>query len=394
MKTRFLAASALAAAALFFGGLCSPAQAADPYEIHVILSLSGPGAFLGNGERQALQFAESATNASGGIQGHKLTFVYHDDQTNPQVAVQLANDVLATKPAVILGSSLVATCRAMMPLMQNGPLMYCFSPGIHPDEGSYVFTASVSTFDLADSVIRYFRMKGWKRFGVIFSTDASGQDAERGIDALLQKPENTEIQVVGREHFNTTDVSVSAQIEKIKAANPQAIIAWSTGAPIATIFRAMQQAGLDIPIATTDGNMTYAQMTQYKDFLPKQLFIPAAQWVVRDQTLLPAPVAAKNQVFYKAFEDGGAQPDIASELGWEPANIVIDALKKLGTNVTATQLRDFIAKQQGIAGVNGIYDFVATPQRGLDVSDTVVTHWAPAKNIWEVVSKPTGLLLN
>jgi ABC-type branched-subunit amino acid transport system substrate-binding protein len=182
MKTRFLAASAsaLAAAALFFGGLCSPAQAADPYEIHVILSLSGPGAFLGNGERQALQFAESATNASGGIQGHKLTFVYHDDQTNPQVAVQLANDVLATKPAVILGSSLVATCRAMMPLMQNGPLMYCFSPGIHPDEGSYVFTASVSTFDLADSVIRYFRMKGWKRFGVIFSTDASGQDAEKG----------------------------------------------------------------------------------------------------------------------------------------------------------------------------------------------------------------------
>ena len=208
MKTRFLAASALAAATLFFGGLCSPAQAADPYEIHVILSLSGPGAFLGNGERQALQFAESATNASGGIQGHKLTFVYHDDQTNPQVAVQLANDVLATKPAVILGSSLVATCRAMMPLMQNGPLMYCFSPGIHPDEGSYVFTASVSTFDLADSVIRYFRMKGWKRFGVIFSTDASGQDAEKGIDALLQKPENTEIEVVGREHFNTTDVSV------------------------------------------------------------------------------------------------------------------------------------------------------------------------------------------
>ena len=61
MKTRFLAASAsaLAAAALFFGGLCSPAQAADPYEIHVILSLSGPGAFLGNGERQALQFAAS-----------------------------------------------------------------------------------------------------------------------------------------------------------------------------------------------------------------------------------------------------------------------------------------------------------------------------------------------
>jgi branched-chain amino acid transport system substrate-binding protein len=393
MKTRFFAASAVAAA-LFLVGLCNPARAADPYEIHVILPLSGPGAFLGKGEQQALQFAEKAVDAAGGIQGRKLSFVYHDDQTNPQIAVQLANDVLALKPAVIIGSSLVATCRAMTPLMQNGPVMYCLSPGIHPDAGSYVFTASVSTFDLADSVIRYFRMKGWKRFGVIFSTDASGQDAEKGIDALLQKSENTDIKVVAREHFNTTDVSVSAQIEKIKAANPQAIIAWSTGAPIATIFRAMQQAGLDIPIATTDGNMTYAQMTQYKDFLPKQLFIPAAQWVVRDQTLLASPVAAKNAIFYKAFEVGGAQPDIASELGWEPASIIIDALKQLGTKATATQLRDYIAMQQGFAGVNGIYDFVETPQRGLDVSDTVVTHWAPAKNIWEVVSKPTGIPLN
>ncbi len=34
------------------------------------------------------------------------------------------------------------------------------------------------------------------------------------------------------------------------------------------------------------------------------------------------------------------------------------------------------------------------PQRGLDVSDTVVTRWAPAKNIWEIVSKPTGIPLN
>ena len=60
----------------------------------------------------------------------------------------------------------------------------------------------------------------------------------------------------------------------------QAFIAWSTGAPIATIFRGIQRQGLDVPVGTTDGNMTYAQMKQYKDFLPKQLYIPAAQWVV------------------------------------------------------------------------------------------------------------------
>jgi len=397
MKSGFHVVPALAGA-LFYAALAgfpaSSALADDEYDIQVILALSGPGAFLGNGEQQALQFAEKVVNDSGGIQGRPVKFVFHDDQTNPQVAVQLATDIIATKPAVILGSSLVATCRAMMPLMTDGPVMYCFSPGIHPDDGSYVFTASASTFDLADSVIRYFRMKGWKKFALIFSTDASGQDAEKGIDALLQKPENKDIQIVAREHFNTTDVSVSAQIARLKASKPQALIAWSTGAPIATIFRGMQQVGLDIPIATTDGNMTYAQMTQYKDFLPRQLYIPAAQWVVRDPTLLSPAVAAKSQIFYKAFEDNGAQPDIASELGWEPGMLVIETLKKLGAGAGAAQLRAALAQTKGYVGVNGVYDFAAAPQRGLDVSDTVVTRWAPAKNIWEIVSKPTGIPLN
>jgi branched-chain amino acid transport system substrate-binding protein len=278
--------------------------------------------------------------------------------------------------------------------MADGPVMYCFSPGIHPDEGSYVFTASVSTLDLADAVIRYFRIKGWKKFAVMFSTDATGQDAEKGIDALLQKPENKDIQVIEREHFNTTDISVSAQIERIKASKPQALIAWSTGAPIATIFRAIRQATLDVPVATTDGNMTYAQMTQYKDFLPRQLYIPAAQWVVRDPTLLSSAVAAKSQMFYKAFVDVGAQPDIASELGWEPGMLVIETLKKLGAGASAAQLRAALAQTKDYAGVNGVYDFMATPQRGLDVTDAVVTRWAPAKNIWEIVSKPTGIPLN
>ena len=397
MKSGFHAVPALAGT-LFYAALAispvSSALADDEYDIQVILPLTGPAAFLGKGEQQALQFAEKAVNDAGGIQGRPVKFVFHDDQTNPQVAVQLATDILASKPAVILGSSLVAVCRAMAPLMTDGPVMYCFSPGIHPDEGSYVFTASVSTLDLADAVIRYFRIKGWKKFAVMFSTDATGQDAEKGIDALLQKPENKDIQVVEREHFNTTDVSVSAQIERIKASKPQALIAWSTGAPIATIFRAIRQATLEVPVATTDGNMTYAQMTQYKDFLPRQLYIPAAQWVVRDPTLLSPAVAAKSQMFYKAFEDNGAQPDIASELGWEPGMLVIETLKKLGAGAGAAQLRAALAQTKGYAGVNGVYDFTATPQRGLDVTDAVVTRWAPAKNIWEIVSKPTGIPLN
>ncbi|MGB8181384.1 MAG: ABC transporter substrate-binding protein [Stellaceae bacterium] len=385
-----IGAGAVALAAML---AATPVRAAEPYEINVILPLTGPAAFLGKGEETSLQLAEKAMNASGGIHGQPVKFVIQDDGTSPQTGVQLANTVIAKKPAVLLGSSLVAICRAMGPLMADGPVNYCFSPGVHPEAGSYVFTASVSTLDLAHSLLRYYRLRGWKKLALMFSSDATGQDAENGIKSVLANADFKDMQVVDTEHFNTTDLSVTAQIAHIKASGAQAMVAWTTGSPIATIFRGIQQEGLDIPVATTDGNMTYAQMTQYKDFLPKQLYIPAAQWVVSDPDLLAPALRKPHEVFYKSFEAAGVKPDIASELAWDAAWIVVDSLRQLGPNATAKQLRDHMTKLRGFAGVNGVYDFTKTPQRGLDVGDSVVTRWSPEKATWEVVSKPAGIPL-
>ena len=391
-------APALAGAFALSLALCltPAARAADSFDIEVIMPLTGGGSFLGQGEQQALQLAEKVANAGGGIAGKQIHFVFHDDQSSPQVAVQLTNEVLTKHPAILLGSSIVAMCSAMGPLVQaNGPVEYCFSPGIHPEKGSYVFTSSVSTLDLAQAVIRYFRLKGWTKIALMFSTDASGQDAERGLKSVIDLPENKDVSVVTIAHFNPQDVNVAAQIEQVKAANPQAFIAWSTGAPIATIFRAMLQAGLDVPTATTDGNMTRAQMKQYEAFLPKQLYFPAAEWVVANDPKFPmdATVAEKQKAFYAAFKDAGAQPDIASELAWDPAFILIDALKKLGPDASAQKIRDYIAGLKTYAGVNGVYDFEKVPQRGLSVDNAVVTRWSAEAKNWQVVSKATGVPL-
>ena len=372
----------------------SAAWAADPYKIPAIMSLTGQGAFIGKGERQALEIEQKVINAAGGIKGRPLEFVFQDDQTNPQVAVQLASEVLGDKPQVIIGGTIVATCRAIAPLAKTGPVDYCLSPGLHPERGDYVFSSSVSTLDLASALVRYFRMKGWTRIALMFSSDATGQDAENGLKSVLAQPDNKDMQIVATAHFNVTDVSVSAQIETVKAANPQCFIAWSTGTPIATIFRGMRDQGLDVPIGTTDGNMTYAQMTQYADFLPKQLYIPAGQWVVRDAKLLPPDVAKRHDVFYKAYEDAGLKPDVASEIAWDPAATLAYVLNTLGPDATAAQIRDFIDKLSGLPGMNGMYDFTRTANRGLDVNDAVVTRWSTDAKTWQVVSKPTGVPLN
>jgi branched-chain amino acid transport system substrate-binding protein len=367
------------------------AAAGEPYEINSILSLTGGASFLGKAEQRALQLLEASVNADGGIDGRPVRFVFHDDQSTPQIAVQLASQIVASRPTVEIGANLVAMCNAMAPLMASGPVMYCLSPGIHPAQGSYVFTSSVSTVDLSRALLRYWRMKGMTKIAVMTSTDASGQDAEKGINGNLALPENKDIEVVAREHFNPTDVSVAAQIENIKAAQPQALIAWSTGAPIGTILKAIAQAGLDVPVGTTDGNMTYAQMTQYAAFLPKQLYIPAAEWSTHGSAAKRDPgVAAAQERFDAAYKAAGITPDVAAALAWDPAMIVIDALRKLGPATTAAQLRDYIGHLKGYAGVNGIYDFAQTAQRGLDVSDAVVTLWDPEKKVWTPVSQPAG----
>jgi branched-chain amino acid transport system substrate-binding protein len=366
------------------------ARAADPYKIDVITSLTGGASFLGKGEQQSLEFLKKSVNKTGGINGRDLDFVYYDDQSSPQVAVQLATQIMASNPPVILGPSIVAMCNAAGALMKDGPVMYCLSPGIHPPKGSYVFTSSTSTYDLAKALMHYFRAKGWTRIALMTSSDASGQDAERGLNEAAAMPENKGITIVARAHFNIKDVSVAAQIENVKAAKPQAFIAWSTGAPIATVFKGIVQAGLDVPTATTDGNMTYAQMKNYADFLPRQLYIASALWAARGTAGIDAGVTRAQEAFYGEYKAVGQKPDLPASIAWNTGLIVVSALRQLGPGVTAAKLRDHIAGLKGFAAIDGVHDFDASPQRGLSLSDVVVTRWDAAQGTWVPLSKPGG----
>jgi branched-chain amino acid transport system substrate-binding protein len=375
--------------AAFVGGL-TIAQAADR-EINVILPLTGGGAFLGKAEQQALTQFEKAANAGGGVHGQPIKFVFHDDQSSPQVAVQLANQVKAGNPPVILGSALVALCNAMAPLMKEGPVLYCFSPGIHPVSGSFVHSSSISTKELAAALLRYFGRKGWKKIALITSTDASGQDAYKNFKSLIGAEGHTDVELVAEAQLNPTDVSAAAQIQRLKGAGPDVLVAWSTGGPIGTIFKAIHDAGVELPVATTNGNQTYAQMAQYTAFLPKELYIPAADFL---KSTKPAPAndaSAAKEAFYKAFEGTDIKPDGPSTYAWDPALLVVDALRKLKADATAEDLRAYLSGLKGFAGINGYYDFKAVPNRGLDESNVVVTRWDAAKQTWVVVSDPLGI---
>jgi branched-chain amino acid transport system substrate-binding protein len=388
-KRMLLGIGASIAALLLVDAAFTSVLSAEPFDIPVVLPLTGPASFLGLAEQKSLLRAEAALSEDGGIAGRPVHFVFYDDQSSAQTAVQLTTQIVATKPPVILGSAVVGMCNAMAPLLARGPVMYCLSPGLYPKPGSFVFSSSNATADLLAAQVRFFRMSGLKKIAVITSTDASGQDAARQIKTILALPENKDVQLAADTTFNPTDVSAVAQLQRLKSADPQAIIAWSTGAAIGTVFRGIIDAGLEVPIATTDGNMTYAQMTQFKDILPNILYIPSPDWPASERPA-PADVSSAKATFFKAFKDADQQPDAAYTFAWDPALIVVSALKKLGPTATPVAVRDYIASLGEFAGVNGIYDFQRVPQRGLDDSSVVVTQWRKDKGMWQVVSQPRG----
>jgi branched-chain amino acid transport system substrate-binding protein len=374
----------------------SAALAADkPYDLHVIIPLTGGGAFLGKAEQDAIKVAAGVINKDGGIHGAPLNVIFHDDQSSPQVAVQLTTDVIALRPAVILGSTVSALCNAMAPLVQAGPVMYCFSPSIRTTPGGYVFTSQIDSHDQQRALLTYFQKKGWKRIALVTTTDASGQDAAKSVNDLVKEPDFKDMELVADTHFAPGDVSVAAQIETMRAGNPQAIVSWATTAAGGTVFRAMKQAGIDLPTAASGSNMTVQQMVDYAAFLPSQIFFGVGEWAANgDPRLSVSPeVTAQQKLFFASMKGVGTYPDSGIELGWEPIRVVADALNKLPAGADAQQLHDFLVAWQGHIGAEGEYDFKKTPQRGLNIDNAVVVRWDPTKKEWHLVSNLRGVPL-
>jgi branched-chain amino acid transport system substrate-binding protein len=367
-----------------------PATAADPFEINVILSLTGPGAFLGKKEQSAVQLVEQNINKAGGIEGRPVKFVVADDQSSPQVDVQLANALIAKKVSIVMGPSLTAGCNAITALLKNdGPVLYCLTAGAHPEKGSYAFTYGVSTGDLIAVNLRYFHDRGWKKIALITSTDASGQDGEAGVDAALARPAFKDMTLVAREHYGVSDQTVAAQISRIKASGAQAILAWGTGSPIGTVLRAISDVGLDVPVGVSASNLIYAEMKQFATILPPG-FMSAGLPCVALDSIPPGDLQNAVRDYVDSFKARGVHADVAQAIGWDPAIIVLGAFKKLGPNASAAELKAYLSQLHGFAGANGIYDFRDGSQRGLTEQNGIMVRWDARRDTWVAISKFGG----
>jgi branched-chain amino acid transport system substrate-binding protein len=371
---------AVVAALVVAGSTSAPASSADPYTIYVVASLTGPGAFLGQAGAKSLEAAEHLINKTGGIQGRPVHFEISDDQTQPAVAVQLANAAIAKGVPAMLGPTLGGTCASTEPLFKNGPVAYCFSPIIRPVAPSFVFSAGPSAYDSTVAGLRWAKTHKMTKVAFINSTDTTGQVFEAAGKTGLQLPGLRGIQLVADEHFSISDVSVTAQLSRIKSSGAQILYINTTGTALGTVLRNAYDLDLDLPIMTVSGNINYTQVGQYASFLPKELYFSGYRYLVH-ATQPPGPVHDAQQRFIAALKAVGVQrPDLSNTYAWDGTMLVVEALRHLGTKATADQVRQYIATSHNYAGINGIMDFRDSQQRGLQAYATAIVAWEKAKN--------------
>jgi branched-chain amino acid transport system substrate-binding protein len=390
---RFIGAAAIAG--LLAAPLApAPVRAAEPYEINAILSLTGTFAFLGNAEAASLRILEPLINKQGGINGQPVHFNIADDQSQPAVAVQLANAIIAKHVPVMLGPTYVASCLAVAPLVRaNGPVQYCFAPTIHPPAGSYTFSGGASSYDQAIESLVFAKAKGWKRIAVVSTTDATGQDIEEQFKEAIKDRRFSGLSFVITEHYNPTDVSIAAQLANVKAANPDAIFGMTVGTATGTLLRSLRDAGLEnVPLMSNLGNIINTALAQYASFMPDAFYSTAPRFYAHDVSG-KGPVRDAQNAFYKAFNAAGIDPDVGHGFPWDPTVIVISGLRKLGTKTDAKSLLAYMESVHDFAGINGIADYRGGDQRGQGLTALVIVKWNPAKKHVFTVSQPGGVPL-
>lgn len=402
-----LSAAALTAAAVA-GCSSSSAGTSDPssgssssggsasgsaYTVHAIVSETGSASFLGVEEAAAFNALAKHVNATGGIDGHPLAFAISDNQSTASTSVSLASPLVSQAPVLLVGS-ITSTDKPVDDLVTSGgPVVYDLSPGDHPALGSYVYSSSNSTINQTQAFINFAESKGWKKVAVINSTDSSGQDGWTNIQRAVAGS-NGAVTITDHESFDPTAVSVTTQLSKIKATNPQAVLVWTTGTPLGTVLSGMQQLGMNsLPTMTTNGNASYSEMQKLAGELPPQLYFPGAPFMVGPQDLT-GQTKTEVQAFDTAMQAAGQKvPDEGDALAWDPGLILVSALRKLGTSATASQIHQYIDSLTSFAGINGTYNFTdksISDNRGLTITSVYIAQWSKSQGEWTAASGPAG----
>jgi len=349
--------------------------AAEPYQIGAVVSESGPGATLGRPEADSIQLAVDTINHAGGVNGHPLAVTILDDESNPSTAVNAVRKLLDQHVIAIFGSSLTQTSMAMVPIVTQAHIpMISFGSSsqiIQPvGDRHWIFKMPINDFHVAETMQEFMKKRGLTKVAVIFRNDDYGKT---GLGHFRDAGAKLGFSVVDSEAIAANATDATTQLTKIKGANPQAIVVWSTLPSVGVIIKAYRELGLTYPIYFSDGAANGAFPKQAGAALDGA-FIASTKINIADELAATDPQRAVTiryiHDFAKAYP-GDLPVSIFGGFGYDGVYVLKAALES-AKSTDPEKLRTAI-EHASWDGVTGPYRLSGGDHNGLSTFSTVIT---------------------
>lgn len=348
-------------AALATAGFATPALAAE-IKLGAAEALSGPAGQYGQSIRNGLQLAIDEINAAGGVKGNKLVLQVEDEQGKKEQAIDVFKKLIfQDKVLMTFGPTLSNSAQAADPIAQAAKTV-AFGTSNTADGitsiGEYVFRNSVTEADVLPETLRVAaRHANVKKVAVLYGND--DVFTKSGYDAFKKALDGLKISVTTSETFAKGDVDFKAQLTKIKASNPDAIVLSALIAEGAPIMVQARQLGIDLPIIGGNG-MNSVKIFDLAKEKSDNLWV-GSPWALGSQT-------KENQHFVVAYaQKYKAAPDQFAAQAYDAVNITAQALgqMKMSGNLEADRkaLRDALPAVTW-TGATGAFKFRQAMDKG------------------------------
>jgi len=358
---------ALAGAVL---ALAAGAALAD-INVGVTVSATGPAASLGIPEKNTIALMPQE------IAGQKVHYIVLDDGSDTTKAVSNTRKLITEdKVDIILGSTVTPNSLAMIDVVSEAQVpmisMAASAKIVDPVDAKrkWVFKTPQNDIQMSLAIASHMKDHGVKTVGYIGFADAYGEGwyGEFSKAAALKG-----ITIVGNERFARNDSSVTAQVLKLQAAKPDAILIGGSGTPAALPQITLKERGYTGLIYQTHG-VANADFLRVGGKNVEGTYLPAGPVLVARQLPATNPVRASATEYVTKYEAQYGKDSVSTFGGhaWDAGKLMAAAvpvaLKKAqpGTPEFRAALRDALENTKDVAGAHGIFNMSPTDHLGLD----------------------------
>ena len=361
MNQAFIGCACVTAIATLLAGPPSvQAQQGEPIKIGAVVALTGPGAGLGQPERNGMLLAEKVINEKGGIKGRPIKILIEDDGSKPDNAKSKAERLIfEEKVLVLLGPSLTASTGAVSAITNAEGMAELACTGLGPKiELTYKTLYHLLPPQLlnARAMLEYTtKVLKAKKLGVLHDT-GYGQVVMNSLNGLTGE---YGVEFVSVEKFEVGATDTSAQAAKVRAADPEVLFIIATS-PVP--FRNAREVRITQPIVSAIGSSSYDYVRGMGEYADDIVF---PEFVVGED-----PTPHQTDFVKRYQQEYNALPKNYEAAGWDAVHIAAKAIE------TADPKRNARGNRKGDArflfgNVLANYNFAADDMTGIELSSYV-----------------------